>query len=63
MYESIIGISIAFVAGVATAIVNKYIINNPVVNRNINRYCCCGRCDNIFQPQAQQVPPSRRNTN
>ena len=50
IYETILAISIAFVAGVSTAIVNKWVINNPIVNKKISKICCCGRCDNVSQP-------------
>lgn len=57
IYETIVAVSIAFVAGVGTAIVNKWVINNPLISRKINKYCCCGKCDNVSQPV------TRRNTN
>jgi len=60
-YETVLGISIAFVAGIGVSLFNKYVLNNPVISRNINRYCCCGKC-NVSDPSIQSHP-TRRNTN
>jgi hypothetical protein len=66
LWDMLLGVSIAFTAGVATSLCNKYVINNDKFCRYkdkvIKGSCCFRRCK-IKKKDKEDIDISNSNTN